>query len=97
MHIMFENHLCRNAKSPTTRFVPAYAAANLAGMPWLDYPMVVGANLSEDLYKEGKVYFPVRNNSFSVWQQRHARGGDFIILSDSTSIRLERPIEVPFS
>ncbi|BBP95831.1 hypothetical protein BSFA1_09600 [Burkholderia sp. SFA1] len=77
--------------------VPAYEAANLAGIPWLDYPVVLGGNFSADLYKDGKVYYPVRNNSFREWQLKHKRGGDFIILSDYKPIRLERPIEVFFS
>jgi hypothetical protein len=75
--------------------VPAYAGANLAGLPWLDYPVTAG-NSAESLYQPGKVYYPVRNLSFRDWQLRHRRGGDFIIYSDWKSIRLEKPIRVYF-
>ncbi|MCA8021987.1 DUF6402 family protein [Burkholderia metallica] len=32
-----------------------------------------------DVRVAGNVYYPVRNNSFREWQQRHRRGGDFVI------------------
>ncbi|WP_242540449.1 DUF6402 family protein [Trinickia mobilis] len=75
--------------------VPGYVALNVVKSPWLDYPVVTG-NISENLYKRGKVYYPVRNKSFREWQLKHRRGGDFIIYSDWKSIRLERPIKVYF-
>ncbi|MFM0338722.1 DUF6402 family protein [Paraburkholderia fungorum] len=73
--------------------VPALELLNMAGVPWLDYPVVTGANTG-DLYKDGKVFYPVRNHDFRTWQLKHKRGGDFIILSDYIPIFLKRPITV---
>ncbi|TKC92682.1 hypothetical protein FAZ69_00200 [Trinickia terrae] len=75
--------------------VPGYVAINMAGVPWLDYPVVTG-NVAENLHKKGKVYYPVRNRSFREWQLKHQRGGDFIIYSDWKTVRLEKPIKVYF-
>ncbi|WP_404822597.1 DUF6402 family protein [Burkholderia metallica] len=48
--------------------------AGAADIPWVEYPVAVG-----DVRVAGNVYYPVRNNSFREWQQRHRRGGDFVI------------------
>ncbi|CAH2809760.1 MAG: hypothetical protein CPDRYMAC_7001 [uncultured Paraburkholderia sp.] len=57
--------------------VPIYEVAKLTGFAWLDYPVVLGGNYSVDLYKDGQVYYPVRNNLFRKWQMRQemATGG----------------------
>lgn len=72
--------------------VPAAGAAGIVGMSWLDYPVVVGGKRSRD-----NIYYPVRNKSFREWQQRHRRGGDFIIFSDYRCVTLPQPIEIVFS
>ncbi|WP_287727587.1 DUF6402 family protein [Burkholderia sp.] len=45
----------------------------------------------------GNVYYPVRNNSFREWQQRHRRGGDFVIFSDHRYVTLREPIRLRFA
>ncbi|PXX32462.1 hypothetical protein NA66_1012133 [Burkholderia pyrrocinia] len=72
--------------------VPAAGAAGIASLPWLDYPVVVEGKRSRD-----NIYYPVRNKSFREWQQRHRRGGDFIIFSDYRCVTLPQPIEIVFS
>ncbi|CAG9263750.1 conserved hypothetical protein [Burkholderia diffusa] len=72
--------------------VPATAAAGIAGIRWLDYPVVVDGKRSRD-----NIYYPIRNKSFREWQQRHRRGGDFIIFSDYRCVTLPQPIEIEFS
>lgn len=76
--------------------VPEVTAANFANVPWLDYPVVTG-DLAENLFRRGKVYYPVRNRSFRECQRKHHRGGDFIIYSDYKPFLLEKPITVYFS
>ncbi|WP_155626449.1 DUF6402 family protein [Burkholderia diffusa] len=71
--------------------VPATAAAGIAGIRWLDYPVVVEGKRSRD-----NIYYPVRNKSFREWQLRHRRGGDFIIFSDYRRVTLPHPIEIEF-
>ncbi|EDT42385.1 conserved hypothetical protein [Burkholderia ambifaria MEX-5] len=72
--------------------VPAAAAAGIVGIRWLDYPVVVEGRRSRD-----NIYYPTRNRSFREWQQRHRRGGDFIIFSDYRCVTLPQPIEIDFS
>ncbi|WP_322045519.1 DUF6402 family protein [Paraburkholderia sp. J67] len=74
--------------------VPSYALADVAGVRWLDSPVVVGASVPSSIYEEGKVFFPVRNRDFREWQLKHKRGGDFIIFSNYISLRLPMPIRV---
>jgi hypothetical protein len=71
------------------------AMGNALKSLWIEHPVVVG-NISENLYKKGKVYYPIRNRNFREWQMKHQRGGDFIIYSDWKVIRLEKPIKVYF-
>ncbi|MGF6374059.1 hypothetical protein OKW40_006875 [Paraburkholderia sp. RAU6.4a] len=68
--------------------------ANLAGSPWIDFPVVIGP--TQALSNPGKVYYPIRNRDFRQWQRKHNRGGDFIVYSDFNTIRLQRPIVVHF-
>lgn len=72
--------------------VPASVAAGAAGIPWIDHPVAVG-----DVRVVGNVYYPVRNNSFREWQQRHRRGGDFVIFSDHRYVTLREPIRLRFA
>ncbi|RQS22728.1 hypothetical protein DIE03_29000 [Burkholderia sp. Bp8992] len=72
--------------------VPAAAAAGIAGIRWLDYPVVVEGKRSRD-----NIYYPIRNKSFREWQLRHQRGGDFVIFSDYRCVTLSHPIEIEFS
>ncbi|WP_269112397.1 DUF6402 family protein [Burkholderia diffusa] len=76
--------------------VPEVATANLADVRWLDYPVVIG-ELAENLFRSGKVYYPVRNRSFREWQLKHRRGGDFVVYSDWKPMRLDNPITVYFA
>lgn len=72
--------------------VPATGAAGIAGIRWLDYPVV-----AEGKRSRGNIYYPVRNKSFREWQLRHRRGGDFVIFSDYRCVTLPEPIEIEFS
>jgi hypothetical protein len=71
--------------------VPATAAAGIADIAWIDYPVAVG-----NVCVRGNVHYPVRNSSFRQWQQIHQRGGDFIVYSDYRVITFNPPIELRF-
>ncbi|MFL9956662.1 DUF6402 family protein [Paraburkholderia nemoris] len=71
--------------------VPATAAAGIADIAWIDYPVAVG-----NVRVPGNVHYPVRNRSFRQWQLMHQRGGDFIVYSDYRVIGLNPPIELGF-
>jgi hypothetical protein len=43
----------------------------------------------------GNTYFPIWNSNFREWQLHHHRGGDFLIFSDYTAVKLSQPIQVP--
>ncbi|WP_423393275.1 DUF6402 family protein [Burkholderia sp. LMG 21824] len=59
--------------------------AGAADIPRVEYPVAV-----VDVRVVGNVYYPVRNNSFREWQQRHRRGGDFIIFFRSPLYNVAR-------
>jgi len=40
------------------------------------------------------VYYPLRNRDFRAWQAKHNRGGDFMIYSDFSTIRLAEPLHL---
>lgn len=42
------------------------------------------------------VHYPIRNKDFRDWQMKHQRGGDLLLFSDITFIRLDKPITVTF-
>ncbi|SAK94503.1 hypothetical protein AWB80_06977 [Caballeronia pedi] len=44
--------------------------------------------------KAGNVYYPIRNSSFRDWQNKHHRGGDFVIFSDLRVVNFDPPLEV---
>lgn len=71
--------------------VPATGAAELAGIPWPDYPVSIG-----NARVRGNVHYAVRNSSFREWQKIHRRGGDFIVYSDYRVVTLSQPIEIVF-
>ncbi len=60
--------------------------------------MAVNAQLSDAPVRIGKgadnIFYPVRNSDFRAWQQKHGRGGDFIIYSDRIWVTLRRPITI---
>ena len=64
-----------------------HAAAMAANTELWDAPVRIGKGADN-------IYYPVRNNDFRTWQQKHGRGGDFIIYSDCIWVTLRRPITV---
>nr|WP_254608176.1 DUF6402 family protein [Burkholderia lata] len=66
--------------------------AGAAGIPRAEYPVAV-----DDTRVSGNVYYPVRNGSFREWQQRHHRGGDFVVFSDYRYVTLREPIKLRFA
>ncbi|MDO9402543.1 MAG: DUF6402 family protein [Polaromonas sp.] len=69
--------------------VPAHQIAAMKNIGWVDYAVVQG-----DVHALDAVLYPVKNSDFRAWQRKHRQGGDFIIYSDTMSIRLEKPITV---
>lgn len=62
-----------------------HAAAMVANAQLSDAPVIIGRGADN-------IFYPVRNSDFRAWQQKHARGGDFILYSDCMWINLYRPI-----
>ncbi|RQO37503.1 hypothetical protein DBV14_32165 [Variovorax sp. KBW07] len=69
--------------------VPTHEIAALANVGWLDYPVVQG-----NVYAKDAVLYPVKNSDFRAWQRKHNQGGDFIIYTDRTTVKLDTPIRV---
>jgi hypothetical protein len=64
-----------------------HAAAMVANTELWDTPVRIGKGADN-------IYHPVRNSDFRAWQQKHGRGGDFIIYSNCMWVTLRRPITV---
>ena len=43
---------------------------------------------------EKNVYYPVYNSSYNQWREKHNRGGDFMIYSKPTLLKLKNPIAI---
>jgi len=72
--------------------VLASTVAGAVGIPRAEYPVAV-----DDMRVSGNVYYLVRNGTFREWQQRHHRGGDFVIFSDFCYVMLQEPIKLRFA
>lgn len=64
-----------------------HAAAMAANAQLSDRPVMIGKG-------PDNIFYPVRNSDFRAWQQKHGRGGDFILYSDRMWVTLHRPITV---
>ncbi|MDR5740531.1 MULTISPECIES: DUF6402 family protein [unclassified Caballeronia] len=74
-------------REPPGDVVPLPEEAGL----YADFPVAVA-----DPRTRGNVYHPVYNSTYRKWQITHKRGGDFVIFSDSRTIKLVPPIKVRF-
>ncbi|WP_438820096.1 DUF6402 family protein [Burkholderia lata] len=72
--------------------VPASAVAGTADIPRVEYPIGF-----DDMRVAGNIYCQIRNGSFREWQQRHHRGGDFVVFSDYRYVTLREPIKLRFA
>jgi len=62
-------------------------AAKSPYIPYVESPVVIGQKTIK-----GDVYYPIHNSDFRAWQERHGRGGDFVIFSDRRYVPLNPPI-----
>jgi hypothetical protein len=51
------------------------------------FPVDIGGSLLEK-----DIYFPVRNRDYHLWRKAKDRGGDFLIMTQPTLIKLDQPI-----
>ena len=45
-------------------------------------------------FKESDVYFPVFNDDYNRWREKHHRGGDFMVYSKPLYLKLKKPISL---
>ncbi len=45
-------------------------------------------------FKEPDVYFPVFNDDYNRWREKHQRGGDFMVYSKPLYLKLKKPIDL---
>lgn len=64
-----------------------YVAAMAAKAPLPNTPVMIGRGADN-------IFYPVRNSDFRMWQQKHGRGGDFVLYSDCMWVTLRRPITI---
>jgi hypothetical protein len=86
--------------------VPAAVASDLAAnygndVQWgngpytedgFDKPVDILKGLFGETRKQD-VYYPVRNSDYHKWREKFAQGGDFVIYTEPTKIKLPKPIK----
>jgi hypothetical protein len=80
-----------------------YVHTDLGNAPKMNWDYLTYNNLQEPVdarrgligkLKEADVYFPIYNQSYNQWRERHRRGGDFMIYTKPKLMKLRNSIEI---